>query len=798
MISGEVSGLAVQVGRLQGDLHVHHHETAYKGHAMQTSRWTPDPNFTGRTHMLEQLRELLRLGQPGTSPPVVLHGMTGSGKTSIATQLGAEVSDSVTPIFVDASTRTSLLEELHRLSDEAYTTATRPNGLTAAAGPVTPQLPTSPETLLIIDGVTSAETLHGIVPRSAECRILITSTVRYLDHGYTHVELMDWTPEESAQYLSVVLPTSTEGDRTRLAAALHHHPLALTQAAHHCRLLDRPVELFLQRLTSEPVGTLELGDASGHRRTTVRSIEMNIDLAARREPVAKDLLMLLAHLGAEPLASSFLEQDFPLTYVSGYGFPRLRWPKRLNKVFSEHSRRTWRTMKAIRESLSRDRAVTALLQLSLIKISQDGYLIHPLVALITRAKVSEPLPWLQIGFGLFARHIGQVHTEVGGQQDADTCIGHLAELAATAIKHGHRGTVVLEACVHLARRLAYLGAGNESVNAERFAEHVLTTDIPKGLPPRAAATLHSRAQIALAIVVFRQGRSLEALARCDEALRISAQAHDSFHYVYALRTAGEIASVVGKHEISRRVLHAIDIQRAAPHDIDLLVTLANSSAQIHMSLNEVSEAQAAIEWACEQLTENQLPKAVHQSTLRTAAYVARTIDDSEGWLRHELALLELRRSEQANGRRPDRWFVESLYSAADAAIEANNLRLAQELVDEAVAVAKRTFGTDTESYANVLAVRGRLRLHQKRLSAALRDLTYCANFLRAMPPPANGMLTGVLVHLAIVLHAAGSKSRAIATAKEAYDIDLTQYGEDHPETLKDLDVLRYVKSTRLR
>jgi tetratricopeptide (TPR) repeat protein len=796
MISGEISGMAVQVGRLEGDLHVHHHETAYKGHAVQTSRWMPDPTFTGRTHILQQLRELLRLGQPGPAQPVVLHGMTGSGKTSIATQLGAEVPESVTPIFVDASTRASLLEELHRLSDQAYTAAVRPSGLTAAAGPVTPQLPASPEALLIIDGVTSAETLRGIVPRSAECRVLITSTVRYLDQGYAHVELTDWTPEESAQYLSLVLPTSTSDDRTRLAAALHHHPLALTQAAHHCRLLDRPVEVFLLRLTSEPVGTLELGDASGHRRTTLRSIEMNIDLAARREPVAKDLLMLLAHLGAEPLASSFLEQDFPLMYVSGYGGPRVRWPKRLNKVLGEHSRRTWRIMKGIREPLSRDRAVTALLQLSLVKISQDGYLIHPLVALVTRAKISEPLPWLQIGFGIFARHIGQIHTDVGGQQDADICIGHLAELTTTSIKHGYHGTVVLEACVHLARRLAFLGAGNESANAEWFAVHVLAADNLGGLPPRSAAILHSRAQIALAIVIFRQGRSLEALARCDEALRISAQARDSFHYLYALRTAGEIASVVGKHEISRRVLRAINVQREAPYDIDLLVTLANSSAQIHMALNETSEAQAASDWACNQLTEHRLPEAVHQSTLQTAAYVARTISDHAGWLRHELALLELRRHEQANGRRPDRWFVESLHSAADAAIEANNLKLAQELVAESVSVAKKVFGIDTEPYANALAVRGRLRLHQQRLPAALRDLNYCTNFLRAMPSPANGMLTAALIHLAIVLHATGSRSRAIASAKEAYDIDSILYGADHPETLKDLDILRYVQRAR--
>ncbi|WP_176947093.1 tetratricopeptide repeat protein [Lentzea fradiae] len=795
-ISGSVFGSAVQIGQVQGDFHVHHHPSSHQRTTSESSRWKPDPLFVGRKQVLKHLRSLLRLGEAGDTAPVVLHGMTGSGKTSVATQLGAEVPDSVTSVFVDASSRTSLLEELRRLAGASQQGALMDDSVMSAAGPVTPELPVSSDILLIFDGVSSTDTLRGIVPRSVGCRILITSTVRYLDHGYTHVELDDWTADESSEYLAMVLPDSPDGDRALLAAALHHHPLALTQAAHHCRVLAQSVGPFLARLAKEPTGALGLGEASGHRRTTIRSIEMNIELATTTEPAAGDILTLLAHLGAEPLLASFLEREFPLTYVRTYGARRARWHKRLKKFLGEHRLATWSKARAMNNALIRDRAFAALLQLSLIKATGDGYLIHPLVAMVARARAGNPLPWLQIGFGLFAERIGDVHTEVHDHRDADLCLGHLIELTSTAIRHGYHGTAVIESCVHLARRLAVLGGTEESRTAAQFARHVLAIFAGPNPPRTTVGVPQVRARLALALISFRNGDASEALAWCSECLAISAKAGDIFHYVTSIRFLGEIASVVGEHDLSRHVLDIVNRERRRPHRIDIRVSLANTCTRIFLSINEIAEAQACSDWVLDQLTSYRLPAAVHQSALQMAALLARTVDDSEAWLRHEVALLDIRRAEQSNGRRPDRWFVESLHSTADAAIRANRLQLAQELLDEAVETAESTFGAGSENYANVLAVRGRLRLHQQRYPAALRDLTYCADFFRAQPPPANHMISAVLIHLALVLSATGARARAIAAATEAYEFDLAHFGPDHPETLMDLDVLNRVKAPR--
>lgn len=719
--------------------------------------------------------------------------MAGSGKTSVATQLGAELPEAIRPVFLNGETRTSLIEDISRLAGLPAEVSWG-GGICAAAGPVTAELPVSPDTLLIIDGVTSSDTLRGIVPRAGACRVLITSTVRHLDQGYVHVELGDWTSEESASYLSQVLPDSDDADRVRLAEALHHHPLALTQAANHCRLLDRSISVFLQRLEDAPIEVLTLGEASGHRRTTVHSIKMNIDAATAKEPLSSSVLTLLAYLGSEPLPRSLFEREFPLAFVRGYGRNGRTWSWRLRVLLDEHSRTTRSLAKQLHQPLERDRAIASLLELSLIRVTTEGYQIHPLVALVARSTVADPLPWLQIGFGLVADQLGVTHVEVGSRDDTDVCLSHLAHLTTTAITHEYKGTAVLVACVHLARRQVVLGGQLKSSNAADLAEYVLFT-FQARLPPKRLARLAGEAQLALAQFEFRHGHALAALVHCEEALAVSVRTGRLSLYLSSLRTMGEMAAVMGRRDLARRVLDTIDTQiEDVELDLDAQLSTANTRTVIHISLNNISQAKASSSWACDQLAAgHKVHPAVRQSVLQMAALVAKTTSDSEAWLRHELALLDIRRAEQANGRRQDRWFVESLHSAADAAIDANRLDLANSLVTEAVETASKAFGTESENYANVLAVRGRLYFHQRRFGAALRDLTFCADYFRAQPPPRNGMITAVLVHLAYVLHITGAKGRAIAAATEAYEIDLDLYGEDHPETQKDLEALRFVK-----
>jgi hypothetical protein len=229
------------------------------------------------------------------------------------------------------------------------------------------------------------------------------------------LELDSWRPEESEQYLRVSLPDASDNDRRQLANALHHHPLALVQATNHCRLMDRPVPEFLERLVNEPLNTLDMGEASGHQTSTIQAIKLNIASVSERDSLAKDLLNVLAHLGTDPLPLSLFERRLAIATVASSSQPIPTppppgWRKWLGKLQPEppqsqelkwHDAEAVRILNALADPASRDRAVDALLKSSLVSLRGGGLVLHPLIALVLRNLSSDHLlRWLEIGFGI--------------------------------------------------------------------------------------------------------------------------------------------------------------------------------------------------------------------------------------------------------------------------------------------------------------------------------------------------------------------------------------------------------------
>jgi hypothetical protein len=107
--------------------------------------WAADPHFVGRDDHLCKLQELLDPGNPVEVEPVVIHGMTGCGKTSLASQFAAKNSAYLRPIFINALSRPNLVHELTKLIGETTEPASAGDiwrtGVSANRGPVTPDLP---------------------------------------------------------------------------------------------------------------------------------------------------------------------------------------------------------------------------------------------------------------------------------------------------------------------------------------------------------------------------------------------------------------------------------------------------------------------------------------------------------------------------------------------------------------------------------------------------------------------------------------------------------------------------------
>ena len=154
--------------------------------------WEPDAHFTGRSRYLDELHRLLVPGGVTETTPVVIHGIPGCGKTSLAIQFAAQHKGNLRAVFINASTRTALTRDLAALAGYPDTT-TWDIGIAQVRGPVTPTLPGTSATLLILDGVTDANIIRGVIPRRSLCRVIITSTASHLDQGYEHIELQCWS-----------------------------------------------------------------------------------------------------------------------------------------------------------------------------------------------------------------------------------------------------------------------------------------------------------------------------------------------------------------------------------------------------------------------------------------------------------------------------------------------------------------------------------------------------------------------------------------------------------------------------
>ncbi len=389
----------------------------------------------------------------------------GVGKTSLAMQFAALHGETFRSELISGISRLSVQRALHRLQRSLSMPA---NDSADEPGPGPVPLPRDPCLLLIIDGVTEVSAVAGLIPRSALCRVVITSTVRHIDHGYRPIELHPWTPEESARFIRGALPQSTPVEVASLATALGHHPLAVSQAVNYCLASGRPIAGFLTQLARQPDVALQRGTSADHPTGLVPAIELQLQLLRQQNQTACDLLMLLAHMALAPVDEQLLRNaDTRALTLTAYLRPvhssiwtRLkaavtRQPLVKAHVLSAVSGRAQQISEKLAEPAVGEAAVDLLGERSLIRRVGTDLTLHPLIATVLRHQEIDPLPWIELGLGLFLDKFNpnDMLTAVA-ELDADT--DHIAALVLLALDHHHFGPAVAAAamllCLYLATR----------------------------------------------------------------------------------------------------------------------------------------------------------------------------------------------------------------------------------------------------------------------------------------------------------------------------------------------------------
>jgi NB-ARC domain-containing protein/tetratricopeptide repeat protein len=374
-VVGDVSGLVVQAGRIEGGVHYHqHHHAAVR----------PVVGFPHRAGVVPPRAGAFQervVSEPVSisDATIVLSGLGGVGKTQLAADLaeGMWAAGQVDLlVWVTAGSREAIMSSYARVAADLTGIEDADPG-DGARRLLEWLASTSGRWLVVLDDVQSPGDLRELWPPSSQTGLVVVTTRRQdaalRGHGRRLVEVGAFTVAEAHAHLAAVLAerTSLLDGAAELAAELGFLPLALAQAAAY--MLDRNLSCaaYLDRLTDRrrSLATVlpeqeALPDT--YRATVAATWSISVEHADRLEPVgvAGPLLEVASLLDANGIPTELFGAPAVVRFL------------------------TDRVGRPVSEEEARD-GLGCLHRLSLITFDQRTVRVHALVQRATRDDLSD-------------------------------------------------------------------------------------------------------------------------------------------------------------------------------------------------------------------------------------------------------------------------------------------------------------------------------------------------------------------------------------------------------------------------
>jgi Tetratricopeptide repeat len=439
------------------------------------------PPLAGREELLAELDARLSAGDSRAPRTVVLCGLGGVGKTSVAVEYAhrhlGEVGVAWQFAAEDAAVLAAGFGELAaQLGARELIDVRDP---VASVHGVLAAYPR--EWLLIFDNAPDRPSVASFLPPAGRGRVLVPSQNQNWPPGQA-VDVPVLNIEVAADFLVNRTGDPDEQAAASLAEELGGLPLALEQAAAYMQATGVQVAVYLATLRQRRADLLARGEATGYSKTVATTWALAFDRLEHAEPEAVGLLRLLACYAPEAVPLRLLFQ------------PRPGLAEQLAVAVAPV------LVPLLDDPLAASDAIAALRRYSLVSPPADGSVsVHRLVQAVTLGQMSEDLAgaWRQAAAALVEAALPEDATQPGTWPVYALLLPH-AQATLVADSDGMR------------RIASYLGFSGSHTAARDLCHRVLEARVQVSGPEH-PSTLFDRGHLA-----FWTGQAGDAAGARDQ------------------------------------------------------------------------------------------------------------------------------------------------------------------------------------------------------------------------------------------------------------------------------------------